>query len=155
MQLSLHQCYIARMGDGSGRPGWLQQGGLCQKLDYFLFKDDCLDTKEIQMQALGFVLMSPFTEIFLWLILPCILINMYLSVARCTKEGFCMEYHIFLNSPIKLLALNKSTLLTMAKFTSIATANCILVGICSSNSDSSEKKKKKDKLSNVHKNEQK
>lgn len=55
------------------------------------------------------------------------------------------EYHTFLHSPVKLLALNKSTLLTMAKFTSIAMANCILVGICSSNSDSSvtEEKKKK------------
>lgn len=80
---------------------------------------------------------------------------MYLNVARCTEQGFCVEYHIFLHSPVKLLALNKSTLLTMAKFTSIATANCILVGICSSNSDSSEKKEKKDKLRNVHKNEQK
>lgn len=96
------------------------------------------------MQALGFVLMSPFTETFLRLILPCMLTNMYLSVARCTRQGFCMEYHIFLHSPIKLLALNKSTLLTMAKFTSIAMAKCILLGICSSNSDSSEKKKKKD-----------
>lgn len=46
---------------------------------------------------------------------------------------------MFLNSRVKLLTLNKSTLLTMAKFTSMAMANCILVGICSSNSDSSVK----------------
>lgn len=70
---------------------------------------------------------------------------MYLRVARCTKQSFCMEYHIFLHFLVTLLALNKSTLLTMAKFTSIATAKCILVGICSSNSDSSRKKKKTDK----------
>lgn len=53
------------------------------------------------------------------------------------------EYHTFLHFPLKVLALNKSTLLTIAKFTSIAMANCILVGNCSSNSDSSVKQTNK------------
>lgn len=52
------------------------------------------------------------------------------------------KYSISRHSPLKVLALNKSTLLTMAKFTSIAMASCILAGICSSNSDSSAREKK-------------